>query len=733
MERAIQIEPSEPHWRQLMGSFQDAAGNHAEAISCFESVIAVDKSSLGSRVGLCKSLISAGDPERCLIEAQRIVDEHPQCAEACALMGIAKYFRNDPLESLQWLTRAERIAGPDSDLEVFDQISVALSGLGRDLECVAMLEQRLPTRPNLNAYLAYSTALLAVGRLLDGWRQFECRWFSELLAPKRPNFGKPVWGGQDLQGKSVLVRAEQGFGDIFQMLRYLPMLKARGARVLLQPIAGMQSMHGELAGVDAVIEVDRPLPPFDYWVQLMSLPRIFATTLATIPAEVPYVRVAPTLRTQWRSRLGEYSGLTVGVVWAGRPTHPNDANRSIPFSMLAPLLKIPHIRFVGLQRQERAAEPAFEADGADLVDLGPELRDFGDTAAIIEQLDLLVSVDTSVVHLGGALGKPVWLLLPEPADYRWLKEREDTPWYPTVRLFRQRHPRDWAEVVERVAAELSRAVEQKAAGAMPDVVARYLEPRRTQRAIESDVARSPPGIAVAAETRSGLMMFDPSRTREGRSLDWYGEYLQPVLDAVLGLVRPGETMLEAATGYGAHAIMLGRVLGPEGHLIAYEADPVTRRMIGHNLAVNRVHNVTLMRRRLGGPRMPAHDVSGAEAEGTAPADEESVDDLRLERLAWLKINPGADARTVLAGARESLWRLRPCVLVCAPDAAGMPDMVEFCSSYGYRAWKIDTPYFHRGNFNDRPNDIFGGDGVRAVLAIPEETDASVALEPLPLS
>lgn len=442
-ERAILAEPSELGWRHLMGTLQEATGNTLSAIRTFESVIAEDPTRLDSRIELCRSLVSIGDPARCVVEAQRVLEQYPGCAQAHALLGIAALLQDRPAEALECLIRAELTAGAGSDLEVFDQVAIALNKLGRTSECIDMLEQQLPRRPNLNAHLGYATALLAEGRLLDGWRQFEFRWFTGPLAGVRPNYGKPVWGGQDLRGKTMLVRAEQGFGDVFQMLRYLPLLKERGARILLQPIVEIESMYAELAGVDQVVEADLPLPPFDYWVHLMSLPRIFATTLATMPTEIPYLRVNPELSARWRERMGEDRTLRVGVAWAGSAKHSNDVNRSIPLATFRPVLHLPQIRFFGLHREALPSQHQRELASVNFVNLGPELRDFGDTAAIIEQLDLLIAVDTAVVHIGGALGKPVWLLLPEPADYRWLKEREDSPWYPTIRLFRQRRARDW--------------------------------------------------------------------------------------------------------------------------------------------------------------------------------------------------------------------------------------------------------------------------------------------------
>lgn len=728
VDRAVLAEPDEPRWRHLAGTLQEAAGNPTGAIACFEAVLGAHPERLESRIEFCRSLASSGSAERCAAEARRILERSPECAEAHALVGIAALMQNRPAAALESLTRATTLIESGSDLEIFDQVAVALTNLGRTAECVKMLEAMLPRYPSLNGHLGYAAALLAEGRFLDGWRQFEFRWFIGPLANLRPNYGKPVWEGQDLDGKTVLVRAEQGFGDVFQMLRYLPLLKQRGARILLQPIVEIESLYAELDGVDRVIEADRPLPPFDFWIHLMSLPRVFATTPATIPDKFPYLRVGPELEARWRGRLGTDDRLRVAIVWAGSARHANDANRSIPLARFRDLLGVPGVRFFGLHREPLTSEQERTLEGADFVNLGPELRDFGDTAAALSNLDLLISVDTSVVHVAGALGRPVWLLLPEPAEYRWLKEREDSPWYPSVRLFRQRRAGEWDEVIARVTRELQSLAQMKAAGAAPALLAEQAHPKRGHREVPVDVAASPPGIAIAAETRAGLMQFDPCRGFEGRSLERYGEHLQPVLDTFLSLVRAGEAVLEAGSGHGSHTLMIGRLLGPDGMLLAYENDPVTRRMLRQNLAAHGMSAVAVMPRGIGRLNEPDEARERREIAGEPPTD--SVDALRLERLDWLKVNVGADAHAVLAGAEESLWRLRPCVLVCATGREAMPDMLNFCATYGYRAWRLDARYFSAGNFNGRTDDLFGGSGVLAVLAIPEEVEATVSLEPL---
>jgi hypothetical protein len=295
--------------------------------------------------------------------------------------------------------------------------------------------------------------LLLRGELREGFEKYESRWRLETLPPR--GFPAPLWNGEDLSGRTILLHAEQGYGDTIQCLRYVPQVAARGGWVVLEVPKELLGLARRLPEVGQLLARGDALPRFDLQCPLFSLPRAFATTIETIPAQVPYLSAEPEAIARWRIRLGERPGLKVGLAWAGSPQHRNDARRSIAIETLLPLLRLEGVRWFSLQVGERAADLA-RLPGGLVTDLSPDLIDFAETAAVIGNLDLVIAVDTASAHLAGALGRPAWVLLRARPDWRWLLEREDSPWYPSLRLFRQHRPGDWEEVVRRVAAALER-------------------------------------------------------------------------------------------------------------------------------------------------------------------------------------------------------------------------------------------------------------------------------------
>jgi precorrin-6B methylase 2 len=568
----------------------------------------------------------------------------------------------------------------------------------------------------------YAYALLTAGRLAEGWNQYEFRWMRAPLLQLRPGFDRPVWAGQELAGKVILLRAEQGFGDIIQFVRYAPQVKALGATVLLQVRDGLERLARGFAGIDQVLDRSQSesLPHFDFYINLPSLPRVFNTTLESIPAEIPYLDVDAADIVRWTSKLGQSRQIKIGLSWAGSPTHSRDRFRSMDISVLKPVLEVAGVRFVSLQKGEVAATAGKLPAGVDWMDVGAELEDFSDTAAVISQLDLVLCVDTAVAHLAGALGKPVWVMVAQPADFRWLEEREDSPWYPTLRLFRQSRRDDWSDVVAQVKAALEERVREgpsapvKASTSVKPVTTATL-PWTTPAQLN---AGHRPGLSAVAETRVGILQYLPDEPIVGDAIGWYGEYLQPQLDLLARIVRPGSTVLEVGAGVGAHAVFLGRVLGESGHLLVYESRPVLQRILRQNLAANGLRNVTVMRRLLG---------SQGEGEGAEPTSE-TLDELQLERLDWLKVNAGVAAQEILAGASETLWRLRPLLFLAAPDEQGLRALTERAREFGYRCWRMETALFNRQNFNRREADIFAGAKAAALLAIPEEIEVDITLD-----
>jgi hypothetical protein len=332
----------------------------------------------------------------------------------------------------------------------WSDFAIALNDVG-DLRRAIEAAQRAVALDPHNHTLHFNLAqfLLADGQFERGWKEQEYRWGSQAFPSPARDFGKPMWDGS-AGDKTVLLHAEQGFGDAIMFARYVP-IAAQRARVIVECQAELVALMKTVRGADQVIARGDKLPAFDAHVPFLSVPMIFGTNSKSIPDDVPYL-VADTQKVEaWRRRL-DGEGLKVGIAWAGSAAHINDANRSMRFEQLGPLMEVRGVRLYSLQKGPRGAD----ASGAQgLVDHTDELEDFTDTAALMENLDLVISVDTAIVHLAGALAKPVWTMLPFATDWRWLaSHRDDSPWYPTMRLFRQARPRDWDGVVQGVAEAL---------------------------------------------------------------------------------------------------------------------------------------------------------------------------------------------------------------------------------------------------------------------------------------
>lgn len=332
----------------------------------------------------------------------------------------------------------------------------AIRPQGKIAETRAIQEMMVQTLPgDLGARFDLSETLLLQGDFTRGWREYRFRYSMEHTARIERKVQRPRWEGQPLPGKTLLIHDEQGYGDTFQFLRMVPWARERsGARVILEINAESFSLAQRSAGFDDII-VRGSLPPaFDVHCEMMSLPMAMKLQPADLPGTGPYLAADPVRVAKWRERLAHLPRPLVALVWAGRPTHNNDARRSMALADLAPLAQ-PGITFLSLQKGPAAAQAAAPPEGMNLLSLSDEIADFEDTAAILSIADLLVSVDSSPVHLAGALGRPAWVMLPFVPDWRWLLEREDTPWYPDVRLFRQPKPDDWGPVLEAVAGELA--------------------------------------------------------------------------------------------------------------------------------------------------------------------------------------------------------------------------------------------------------------------------------------
>ena len=433
---------------------QHGLERYADALASHDAALAIEPDNCDIVNRRAVTLLRLDRPAEALAELERVLAIAPTHVEALGNRGNVLLRLNRPEEAIAAYDVARRIAGDSAQL--LTNRAHALRRLDRVAEAVADLERALARRPDFaEAHFELAMARLALGDFVGGWSEYEWRWNTAAFAPSRRAFTSPLWTGeQKLAGKTILLHGEQGLGDTIQFVRYVPLVAGCGATVILEVQPELALLLAGFAGAACVIVCGRKLPRFDLHCPLMSLPRAFATASDTVPAAVPYLHVEAARAQAWAQRLPA-RGPLIGIAWAGRTTHHNDQNRSLPLARLAPLLRTAGARFVSLQRDRRPGDDAILRDSPGFLDIGGVPEDLADTAALIARLDAVVSVDTAVAHLAGALGRPLFLLLPFAADFRWLRGRDDSAWYPTAQLLRQPAFGDWDSVVARLCGVLS--------------------------------------------------------------------------------------------------------------------------------------------------------------------------------------------------------------------------------------------------------------------------------------
>jgi Tfp pilus assembly protein PilF len=479
IDRAIALDSTCADFHNNRGLILAGLGRTDEAISAHRKAIELNGDFAEAHNNLGNALVKTGRLEEAAAEFRRTLVLRPDYANAHSNLGVVLHRQNKFNEAIAAYRAAlqlqpnhaeaqsnlgaalREIGDMDDAIEAFraaiaiDQTCVdahanlgaALHDLGHFDEATASLERAIQL--NLEAdspHYNLALSLLQAGDYERGFAEYEHR---ANAVSSRGRFATPQWDGRDLGGKTILLHAEGGFGDTIQFARFVPMVKARGGRPILQVQSELVRLFSTLDGAAAVVSKISTPPPFDVQCPLLSLAHVFHTTIQSIPTK-PYLSADRAAAAFWSAQLGQEKRRKIGLAWAGSLKHRNDRNRSIPVAMFAPLGKIANARFVSLQQDQPGTSPP----GMDLLDRSGELRDFADVAGLIANLDLVVSVDTAVAHLAGAMGKKVYLLLPRVADWRWLRDRADSPWYPSMRLFRQSRAGDWETVIAEVADAL---------------------------------------------------------------------------------------------------------------------------------------------------------------------------------------------------------------------------------------------------------------------------------------
>lgn len=459
---ALRIWPAYPEALNNLGNAYRQLHCPDDAIGAYLKAIEVRPRYAPAINNLGLVLADKGELQQAIDCFRQAVELRPDYSDAYHNLGLTLKRCGDYAGALQSYQMALKVE-PGSAV-AHNSLGVLLQARGRVEEALRCFFTAVQLRPDfVEALWNRSLALLLLGDWPAGWSGYELRVYMQHHYPHR--YSKPRWEGSELGRRRLLIHDEIGYGDVFQFIRYLPLVKARGGHVIFEAKPGLQRLLQRVNGIDELRERDvEPVPEadFDVYLPMESLPGLFGTSLGTVPADVPYIEADPDLVRYWGQRLARAFGnggqRRIGLVWSGNAASEYDRDRSLAFEQLAPLAAVPGVCFVSLQKE--ACEPQLRAasDGLNPVWLGPELRDFADTAAVIANLDLVISVDTAVAHLAGAMGKPTWTLLSFVPAWRWLLDRSDSPWYPGMRLFRQSRPGRWDEVIEAVAQALMAAV-----------------------------------------------------------------------------------------------------------------------------------------------------------------------------------------------------------------------------------------------------------------------------------
>lgn len=462
----LQDNPLNADMYYNLGVLARQENNPSEAVGRFQQAITVDKQHSGAHYNLANTYKELGQWDEALKHYDLAIEADKDYWPSYVNKAIVQQGLGEFEQSLATLQTADALH--PNDFQIHNNMGMTLQSLRRADEAIAHYDQAIALEPaNPEPYWNKSLALLLKGDYTQGWQLYEKRW--ELKNQKlgtKPSFAQAQWRGESLKGKTILLTSEQGLGDSIQFIRYAQPLSELGAKVIVQCPNSLISLFKTVPGITTVHGPDDTLPTFDTYSPLMSVPKNIGTTLKTIPQSVPYCEIDSAKIEDWSDRLRTVTGFRVGIAWAGNPRRHDvdnnliDSRRSCSLKDFKTLSTVPGVTLISLQKGEASMQTIVDNGGVNIVDETNALNDFSDTGALIENLDLVISVDTSVVHLAGALNKPVWVLSRFDGCWRWLLERDDSPWYPSLRLFRQTTPGDWQSLMTEVGHALSQYIKQ---------------------------------------------------------------------------------------------------------------------------------------------------------------------------------------------------------------------------------------------------------------------------------
>jgi FkbM family methyltransferase len=774
--QAIAINPENAMAHGNLGKVLQDLGRSDEAISAYRAAIALQPDSATINVNFGAALLERRAWDDAIKVTQRAIALQPENAMAHANLGTALMHLGRRKEALAACRQATKLEM--QGVAIHASLGGAMLELGALREAVDLCRRAIALDPNLaSAHFNLSHALKAMnlleeaefaarnaialcpdsaeyhfhlahilllrGELATGWQEYDWRWklpdFA-WLSDIHGAFSQPLWNGGDLSDKTILIYTEQGLGDVILFARYLPLVAQRARRVIVAVSPRLRRLLETIDGVTIVLIRDVPLPDFDVHCPLLSLPRAFATTLENIPSPLGYLRADPVAQAAWAKRIEHdrvvTSTLRVGIVWAGNPATKRDHFRSPGLINVAPLFSLPGIEFVVLQVGEGRRDLDASPLPPNVLDLGGEVADLADTAAIIAGLDLMISSCTAPLHLAGALGVPTWAMIPFAPYFPWLLERTDTPWYPSMHLYRQEQPdRDWTGVVGRIAADLTRLV-RSSSQPLPENQ-RTTSERRNMTKTHLIPFPETVGFNELAPCRDGLMLYNRNDTYIGASLRKYGEFSGEETALFRLIVQPGRTVLDVGANIGAHSVDLSRLVGPTGTVHAFEPQRLMFQLLCANVALNSCANVfthqTAVGASCGAILVPtldpaeAHNYGGLSLLGPGSGEAvlvKTIDSLELRDCQFIKIDIEGMETEALRGAAATIERFRPILYVENDRLASSTQLIGLLQQYGYRLYWHLPPLYSANNFRADSENIFGNKVSVNMIGIPAEVPQS---------
>ena len=689
-QRAVSIQPSFAiAWNNLGNSLR-RLGRYKEAIAAYDTALRHKNDYVNALMNRATALLWDGQLEAGRASVEKALALAPEDHEAKKVLATARF----------WLGQLEEAE--------------------RDYRELA---RQKPEDAELHKNL--SMILLLRGELAEGWREYSWREKSpEFAAPSIPG---TRWDGSSLDGKTILLLAEQGLGDTIQFIRYAEVLKARyDCRVVAAVQKPLLKLLKDVAGVDAWAVRGGALPPYDAWAPMLSLPSLLQqNSISDFPARIPYLRADESLMEKWREILGSLGGFKIGIAWQGNPGMETDRFRSIPLAEFEPLAKIAGVRLISLQRGAGAEQVEALSGRMQIMTPGEDFDTasgpFMDTAAVMKNLDLVITSDTAVAHLAGALGVKVWVALTLVPDWRWLLTREDSPWYPTMRLFRQERCGDWAGVFRKIAAAL---------------LAEYPELRKKTpeeyRLADGDINR-------LVRARHGLVLYNKHDIYVGRSLELYGEFSQAEVEIFQQIVRPGQTVIEAGANIGAHTVPLAQLVGATGAVHAFEPQRVLFQTLCANVALAGLTNVRCHGAAVGDatgeivlPPLNYRQENNFGGLGFGAFNQEekvpvvTIDSLNLPACHFLKADVEGMELVVIRGAAKTIERFRPVLYVQNDRKEKSDPLVQQIRNLGYKLYWHFPPLFQPANYFENTVNVFGNVVSMNMLCVHESVKANIS-------